>query len=125
MIGSFNPFQIVDRLRNKVNPFTEVTPAQRKKQLEEEKQVKEEIRQLAIICNDILGDQRYKAFADLFRDIERRVTELMVTLDESDRDKYYFKMRDYQKTLRIYRAILKVPNEFVSRGEEVERTIVK
>ena len=119
-----NPFNLIDKIVRKGihNVFRPQTPEEIVKQDEEEQKVKQEVKELARICADILRDQRYRQFAALYKDIEQRVIKLMINCDEQDRDKFFLKMRDYQKSLRIYDAILRTPHEFVKRGDEILRT---
>lgn len=117
-----NPFELINSLvaKNK-NIFKELTPEEQKKRKETEISVKEGIKQLGVICNDILLDQRYLAFANLFRDIEKQVIDLMIDLDEPDISKFYLRMKEYQHRLRDFRNILKMPHQFAERAEELNK----
>ena len=120
-----NPFELLEFITKAKNPFRNLTAEERKEQIKKEKEVKEGIKRIATICNDILSDQRYKEFADIFRGIEQQLTELIIDCDEPDRDKFYLKIKEYQGKLRIFKKILKVPHEFVAKAEEIARTEVK
>lgn len=123
-----NPFDLVKGLFKKENPFRELSPSEKQKQRESEQAVKEGIKKLGILCADILHDQRYKEFADVFRDIESRIIDLLIDCDEEDRDKYFLKISTLQIKLRMFRQILKMPRQFCERAEEIkkiERRMVK
>ncbi len=120
-----NPFDLVRGLIKKSNPFRDLTAEEKKKQKEQETAVKEGIKNLALICNDILNDQRYKEFADLFRDIEKQIIDLMIDLEVDDRDKFYVRMKEYQHRLRDFRNILKMPHQFIERAEEIRKEDAK
>ena len=115
-----SPFDLIRGLMRKDNPFKNLTPEEQRRRKETEISVKEGIKQLGVICNDILLDQRYLAFANLFRDIEKQVIELMIDLDEPDMNKFYLLMKEYQHRLRDFRNILKMPHQFVERAEELK-----
>ena len=120
-----NPFDLLKAVKQKKNPFRELTNDERKKQRKEENEVKEGITSLGRLCADILLDQRYKEYADLYKDIEKKVIDVMIDCDEPDRDKYFLKMREYQLKLRWFRNFLRMPHDFVERSEEINRTIAK
>ena len=116
-----NPFDLIRGLVDKKNPFRELTPEEKKKHKETELAVKEGIKKLGLLCNDILLDQRYIEFANLFKDIESKILDLMIDLEEADRDKYYLRMSELQIKLRMFRQILRMPREFKDRREEILR----
>jgi hypothetical protein len=120
-----NPFNLLEFLNRGKNPFKELTPEEKKEQLEREKETKDGIKRLAIICNDLINDQRYREFADLFRMMEQNLIDLLIDNDEQDRDKFYLKQKEYQMKLRIFKNILKMPHQFIAKAEEIKRTEVK
>lgn len=120
-----NPFEILQSISKGKNPFRELSEEEKKSQKQKEKEVKEGIKRIAVICNDLLNDQRYKEFADIFREIEQQIDDLMIDCDEPDRDKYFLKMHEYQLKLRIFKNILKMPHQFIAKAEEIARTEVK
>lgn len=120
-----NPFELLEFITKGKNPFRNLSAEEKKLQAQKEKEVIEGIKRIATICNDILLDQRYREFADLFRNIEQQLIELMIDCDEPDRDKFFLKMKEYQMKLRIFKQMLKMPNEFVVKAEEISRTEVK
>ncbi len=119
------PFDLLNGIMRKDNPFREETKQGREDRKRREVEVKEGIKRLAVLCSDKLGDQRYKEIADVFHDIEGQLTQLLIDCDESDRDKYFLKMREYQMKLRIFRKILQVPHDFVNEFESIQRTEIK
>ena len=120
-----NPFELFQSLIREKNPFRDLSREERIQQQLKENEVKEGIKQIAIICNDLLNDQRYKEFANIFKDIEQQLIELMIDCDEPNRDLFYLKIKEYQQKLRIFKNILKVPHEFVARAEEIARTEIE
>lgn len=120
-----NPFDLLGLLAKGKNPFRNPTAQEKKEQDKKEREVKEGIKRIAAICNDILSDQRYREFAEVFKGIEQQITELMINCDEADRDKFYLKIKEYQIKLRMFGQILKTPHEFVVKAEEIARTEVK
>ena len=116
-----NPFDLIRGLVDKKNPFRELSLEEKKKHKETELAVKEGIKKLGLLCNDILLDQRYIEFANLFKDIESKILDLMIDLEEADRDKYYLRMSELQIKLRMFRQILRMPREFKDRREEILR----
>ena len=120
-----NPFDLLGFIAKGRNPFKNPTAEEKKLQAQKEKEVKEGIKRIAEVCNDILSDQRYREFADVFKGIEQQLIELMVDCDESDRDKFYLKIKEYQIKLRMFKQILKTPHEFVVKAEDIARTEVK
>ena len=120
-------FDIFNKMGKKSveHPFRQKTPQEKKEAKAKEKEVMDGVLSLARICADILKDQRYQEFAAIFKDIEKGLTQLLVDCDETDRDKYFLKMRDYQMKLRFFENILKVPHEFIESAEEIQRTIAK
>lgn len=120
-----SPFDLIRGLGRKDNPFRDMTAEEKKKFKETEKSVKEGVKQLGLICNDILNDQRYVQFADLFRDIEKQVIELMIDLEESDQNKFFVRMKEYQHRLRDFRNILKMPHQFVERADDIRKEEAK
>lgn len=120
-----NPFDLLKQIKQKKNPFKPLNAKEKADRVKLEKEVQEDILRLARICEDILRDQRYKEFADLFRSIENNVIDLMVSCDEKDRDKFFLQIKEYQMKLRIFKNILKMPHDFIERGAEIQRTVVK
>ncbi len=120
-----NPFELLEFITKAKNPFRDLTAEERKEQIKKEKEVKEGIKRIATICNDILSDQRYKEFANIFESIEKQIDDLMIDCDIEDRDKYFLKMREYQMKLRIFRNILKMPHQFIEKAAEIQRTEAK
>ncbi len=116
-----NPFDLMRGLIKKDNPFRDLTPEEKKLRKENEVAVKEGIKRLGIVCNDIMNDQRYKEFSDLYREIESQIIELMIDLDEPDRDKFFVRMKEYQHRLRDFRNILKMPHQFVDRAADIRK----
>lgn len=120
-----NPFELLEFITKGKNPFRNLSAEEKKAQAKKEKEVIEGIKRIATICNDILSDQRYREFADLFKTIEQQIDDLMIDCDEPDRDKFFLKMKEYQMKLRIFKQMLKMPHEFVAKAEEISRTEVK
>ncbi len=120
-----NPFELLNFIKRKDNPFRESTKEEREDQRKREVEVKEGVKRMAIICNDMLNDQRYKEIANIFKDIETQLTELMIDCDEPDRDKFYLKLKEYQMKLRIFKKILQVPHDFVNEAQKINRTEAK
>ena len=120
-----NPFELLNALKRKDNPFRELSREEKEKQRKQELEVKEGVKRMAIICNNMLNDQRYKEIAEIFKNIETQLTELMIDCDEPDRDKFYLKLKEYQMKLRIFKKILQVPHDFVNEAQRINRTEVK
>jgi hypothetical protein len=117
-----NPFDFVKQL-NKTNPFREPTREERLKQKQREVEIIEGVKKLGIICNDIIRDQRYREFALLFKDIQKKIVDLMIDMEEADRDKYFLRMSELQIKLRLFRTFLNMPHEFVERAEAIKKEI--
>lgn len=115
-----NPFELLEFITKGKNPFRDLSKEERLVQARKELELKEGIKRLALICNDILNDQRYREFADLFKSIEKQIDDLMIDCDEPDRDKFYLKMKEYQIKLRMFSQILKMPHEFIAKADEIK-----
>ena len=120
-----NPFNLLNLIKRKDNPFAELTREERLERAKQELEVKEGIKHMAIICNDMLNDQRYREVAEIFRNIEKQLIDLMIDCDEPDRDRFYLKIKEYQSKLRIFKKILQVPHDFVKEAEKINRIEVK
>ena len=119
------PFDLLNGIMRKDNPFREETRQEREDRKKREIEVKEGIKRLSVLCNDMLGDQRYKEIADVFHDIEGQLVQLLIDCEEPERDKFYLKIKEYQHKLRIFRKILQVPHDFVNEAEKIKRTEVQ
>ena len=113
-----NPFNLWNAVQRKENPFRELSKEERAEQQKREVEVREGVKRMAIVCNDMLNDQRYREVAEIFRNIETQLTELMIDCDEPDRDKFYLKLKEYQSKLRIFKKILQVPRDFVNEANK-------
>lgn len=125
-----NPFDLLNAIRRKDNPFREETREERLKKKQKEIEVIEGVKRMGILCQKIVSDQRYLEFAEVFKRIEQNLLDLMVNCDVDDRDKYFLKMREYQFKLRMFKQILRIPQEFIEeerkiQEEEKNRTEVK
>lgn len=76
-------------------------------QQEAENKVRAELKELAIVANDILLDQRYKRFANLLDEAEKNTIELLFNYKESDPYKYKSKVDEFLIELRVYRNLLR------------------
>ena len=120
-----NPFDLLNHIRGKSNPFRELSREEKIKQHQKEVEVIEGIKRLAIASNDMLMDQRYRELARVFQDVEKNIIDLMINCDEEDRDKFFLKIKTYQVKLRVFSQILKVPHEFIEEHNKIERAEVK
>ena len=120
-----NPFDLLNHIRGKSNPFRELSREEKIKQHQKEVEVIEGIKHLAIVSNDMLMDQRYRELARVFQDVEKNIIDLMINCDEADRDKFFLRIKEYQIKLRMFKQILKIPHEFIAEANKVERQEVK
>ncbi len=121
-----NPFELLNFLNpSGKNPFKELTKEEKREQAKREQETKEGVKRLAVICNDLINDQRYKEFSELFRMMEKNLIDLMIDNDEPNRDIYYLKQKEYQHKLRLFKNILKMPHQFIEKGEEINREEAK
>lgn len=96
-----------------INPFD--PNSKTKQELEKlDKEVQQELNFLQQTARDILNDERYKKFTEIFKEGEKNLINLLIEYRRLDLKDRYKKLDEYLIELEVYRKIINAVDDLAN-----------
>ena len=105
------------------NPFKDKTPQEIETQRQQEKDFDKYFEQLINTGKQLLADERYHKFKEIFEQLEHEGTELIINHQDNDTQKFYCFVVRIQERLKALRLLVNEAQGMVDNPEGYKKSV--